>query len=44
MEREQITRADFNLSHAAHHTDEHGPQLFGAGLEDFQQRFTHTPL
>jgi hypothetical protein len=43
MEREQITRADFNLSHAAQHT-EHGPQLFGAGLEDFQQRFTHTPI
>src|ERR1035438_10411887 len=30
MEREQITRPDFNLSHAAQHT-EHGPQLFGAG-------------
>jgi hypothetical protein len=43
MEREQITRAHFNLSHAAQHT-EHGPQLFAAGLEDFQQRFTHTPL
>jgi hypothetical protein len=43
MEREQITQADFNLSHAAQHT-EHGPQLLGAGLEDVQQRFTHTPL
>jgi hypothetical protein len=43
MEKEKITRADSNLSHAAQHT-EHGPQLFGAGLEDLQQRFTHTPL
>ena len=43
MEREQITRPDFNLSHAAQHTEQ-GPQLFGAGPEDVQQRFTHTPL
>jgi hypothetical protein len=43
MEKEKITRADSNLSHAAQHT-EHGPQLFGAGLEDVQQRFIHTPI
>jgi hypothetical protein len=42
MEREQITRADFNLSHAAQHT-EHGPQLFGAGLEDFSAAFYSYP-
>jgi hypothetical protein len=43
MEREQITRADFNLSHAAQQIEDR-TEFLAADLEDLQKRFTHDPL